>query len=88
MTMKTILSKLSNEKAQEEVKQFSIAALVCGALSLLIFWWLGFVAVGFGARSLLLTRHSGNKDSPKRAQYRIMSLVAIATGLISIVTVL
>lgn len=81
--MKTILDKLPSEKAQKELKQFSIASLAIGAIGLLI-GWLGVIALAFGVRALLLTKHQGNKANPKRKQYLGFAAAGAILGIVNL----
>ncbi len=83
--MQTILSKLSNQKAQEELKKFATLSLVLSAISLIILWWLAIVGLAFGARALLLTYHKGNKNRKDLIKLRVMSILVIVLALISII---
>jgi len=82
-TLKTILSKLSNEQAQKEIKQFTYASIVSSLVSLVIFWWLAMVGIFFGIRGLMLTWHKGNADDKNLIIYRIISISGIIIGIVS-----
>lgn len=36
----------------KESTKYGIASIVCGIISFFIFWWLAFLGIGFGIRSL------------------------------------
>ena len=59
--MKTILTKLSDDKARDELKKLTLFAVGLSGVSLLVFWFLGGAGLALGARALLLTLHKGNK---------------------------
>lgn len=80
--MQTILSKLSDEKATKEVRQFSIAGLVLSVISLFIFWWLAIAGIALSARGLLLTWHRANKLNATK--YRVMSGIGLFIGILAI----
>jgi hypothetical protein len=81
--MQTILTKLSDEKAVKEVRQFAIAGLVLAGVSLFVFWWLAVAAIALCSRSLLLTWHKANTG--KATKYRTMAIVGIVLSIVSIV---
>jgi hypothetical protein len=77
-------SKLTNEKAQKEFKQFSMLGLVFGAVSLIIFAWLAVLGLAFSARALILANHEGSKANPKRQQYKVMAIAGAALSVIDL----
>lgn len=81
--MKTILDKLPDDKAQKELKQFTIAACVLSGVSIFMFWFIGVAGLALGARALLLTWHKANKNRKDLARYRVPAAAAVALGLLS-----
>lgn len=82
--VQTILTKLSDEKAQKELKPFALWGIGLSGVSLVVFWPLGIAGVACGARALLLAWHKGNKRRNDLLKYRLVSFVAIAVGFVSI----
>jgi len=82
--MKTILSKLSDEQASKELKQFTIWAATFSAVSLLMLWFLGFVGLALGARAVLLSFHKGNAGHKNLVWYRVGAGFAVITGLVGV----
>lgn len=82
--MKTLLDKLTDEKAQKELRQFGLWGPVLSVISLLIFWWLAIPGLAFSVRALLLTWHKGNTDNQK-LKYRILGLAGIILSLTSMI---
>ncbi|MGH7196947.1 MAG: hypothetical protein ACREGJ_04275 [Candidatus Saccharimonadales bacterium] len=82
--MKTVLSKVSADKAPKELKSFAVAAAVGGVISLLVLWPLGIVGMAFGARALLLGFHKANKGQKNTLLYQVLAVIGIAAGLISL----
>lgn len=85
LEMKTILDKLSDEKAQKELKRFAYASFIISIVTLFIFWWLSVVGIALGLRALLLTYHKGNKERKDLVKLRVMSIVAIVLGATSLI---
>lgn len=85
--MKTILSKLSNKKAQQELPKFLKAGYIMAGIALLIFGWLALGGVIAGVRATLLTYHKGNASNPKLMQYRAASYALIALSLAEYIAV-
>ncbi len=81
--MKTILSKLTDQQAQNELKRVTLTAFALSAISLIIFWFLGMAGLALGVRSFLLTMHKGNKDDKNLLWYRAASVFAIIAGALS-----
>lgn len=81
--MKTILTKLPDDKAKKEVKQFTYWGLALSAASLLIFWWLAIAGIAFCSRGLLLTWHKANRGRPTK--YGVLSALGVLLGLISLI---
>ena len=72
----TILGKLTDEKAQKEVKQFSLWGLIIALVTFFIFWPLAVAGLAFGGRAFLLTYHKGNKNRKDLTALRAMSGIA------------
>jgi hypothetical protein len=83
--MKTANTNLTNEQAIKQLKQFSVIALACAAVGLVIFWWLGIVGAAFGARSLVLANHKANKGGKDTKKYQIFGAAALVLGLADII---
>lgn len=83
--MKTVLSKLSDRKAQEEVKKYSYVSLALSVVSLFVFWWLAIAGVALGARAFVLTYHRGNKANKDLTKFRVLSGGALVAGLASLI---
>ena len=79
------LAKLPFEKAQSQLRNYSIASIVAGAIGLFIFPVLGAAAIGMGIRAVLLTRHKANKSSVNLLKYRTLQIIGIILGLFDIV---
>lgn len=86
--MKTLNDKISNEKAQKELKQFATLGLVFSLVPLLIFGALGIVGLAFSARALILAGHPGNKENPKLKQYRAMAIAGIVLAIVGLTLIL
>lgn len=72
------MAKLAPSKNPEkEAKQFGTIALVCGGLSLFL-WFIGLAALAAGARGAILSNRVKDKKS------LIFSIVGIALGLLTV----
>jgi hypothetical protein len=83
--MKTVLDKLSDEKAGNEVGKFTYVCLAVSVATLFAAWPLAAISVILGPREFLLTYHKGNKGRKDLSQLRIMSGLAVVIALISLV---
>ena len=83
--MKTINDKLSNEKAQKELKHFATLGLIFAVVALVIFGFLGIVGLAFSARALILANHVGNKNNPKLKQYRLMAIAGVVISVVGLI---
>ena len=79
--MRTINDKLSNEKAQKELKQFAALGLIFAVAALVIFGFLGIVGLAFSVRALILANHAGNKSNSKLKQYRLMAITGMIVSI-------
>jgi hypothetical protein len=66
----------SNNPAKES-KQFSAIALVCGILSLFV-WYVGIGGLAFGARGVILSKRAGDR------RYLILAILGIILSLASL----
>ena len=62
---------------EKESKQFGIIALVCGILSLVI-WFFGIAALATGVRGAILSNRVKNK------KYLAFSIIGIVLGLVAL----
>ena len=62
---------------EKESKLFATIALICGVLSLFV-WFMGIAALGAGVRGAILSQRVKNK------KYLIFSIVGIILGLIAL----
>lgn len=76
--MKNPLLRLSNEKAQKELKQFLLVGYICTAIAFFALGLLSIVGIAAGARCLALTGHAGNKQQPRSNQQRAASVALLA----------
>lgn len=83
--MKTVLDKLSDEKARNEVGKFTYVCLAVSVVTLFVAWPLAAISAILGPREFLLTYHKGNKGRKDLLQLRIMSGLAVAIALISLI---
>lgn len=67
---------LSNNP-EKESKQFGILALICGILSLLL-WFIAIAAVGFGVRGAILSQRV------KSTKYLAFSIIGVVLGILAI----
>lgn len=67
-----------SKNPEKESKQFGILALVCGIVSLLL-WFVGIAALGFGIRGIILSR------SVKDAKYLTLSVIGALLGVVAII---
>lgn len=75
--MKKMVKLAPSKHPEKEAKQFGIVALVCGILSLFI-WFFGIAALGAGVRAAILSNRVKNK------KYMIFSVVGIILGLVAL----
>lgn len=73
--MKTSIAKLTDNKAQKELKQFLAMGYVAAFIALFAFGFLAIVSLAFSARCLMLCRHEGNKNTTKIKQWQAASIV-------------
>lgn len=66
-----------SKNPEKESKQFGIAALVCGILSL-IFWFFGVAGLAFGVRAAILSNRVHDK------KYLAYSIIGMVLSLISV----
>jgi hypothetical protein len=83
--MQTILTKLPNEKAAKELKQFAVAGVILSLVALFIFWFLAIMGVAFSFRALLLTFHKGNSKRPRLILFRIVSIFGLLLGIADLI---
>ncbi len=74
--MKTILTTLPDDKAQQELVRFARLGIASTVVGLVVFPVLGTIGAAFGARALLLTFHKGNKANPRLLLYRVALAVS------------
>lgn len=73
------MTKLAPSKnPKKESKQFGTLALICGVISLLL-WFVGIAAVGFGVRGAILSQRV------KNTRYLVFSIIGIVLGVLAIV---
>jgi len=56
----------------------AILSVVCSAISIIIFWWLAFCGIGFGANALREIKTTNEKG-------KILSIIGIIIGIISVI---
>lgn len=83
--MKKPLSKLPNEKAQKELKQFLIVGYVCAAIAFVAFGFLSIIGFAAGARSFVLSNHIGNKQNPRIKQLKAASVFLVILSVVEFV---
>ena len=62
---------------EKESKQFGILALICGILSLLV-WFVAIAAIGFGVRGVILSQRV------KSTKYLMFSIIGVVLGIIAV----
>lgn len=83
--MKTVFTKMSQEQAEKEIKNFGYLSLVLGGLGMFLFWGLGIAGLAFGVRSLILTWNDGAKNINNLISYRFISGIGTTLSLLCLV---
>lgn len=66
-----------SKNPEKESKNFAIAALVCGIISLVV-WFAGLGALAFGIRAAILSKRV------KSTKYLAISVISILLGMVSL----
>lgn len=66
-----------SKNPEKESRQFGILALVCGIVSLLL-WFVGIAALGFGVRGIILSQRV------KDTKYLVLSIIGVLLGVVAI----
>ena len=83
--MQSILQSTPDSKAVKELGLFAIASLVAAAVSMVVFWWLAIVGLGFGARAILISFHKANKGTQTTPVYRWLAITAVIISTVGLV---
>jgi hypothetical protein len=73
------------EQAKKELKQVAILGLLFAVIGLVIFWFLGIIAIGFGARALLLSFNKKLLNKKDLQGWRAMGVGALVIGIFDVI---
>lgn len=80
--MKTILTRITNEQAQKEIRYLPWVAAITSIVPLFAFWFIAIAGFALSGRGLLLTFHKGLAAEPHLVWYRVLF---ICCGVVSFV---
>ncbi|HEU4913810.1 MAG TPA: hypothetical protein VFT16_00180 [Candidatus Saccharimonadales bacterium] len=75
--MKSNVTKLTDNKAQKELKQFLILGYAAAIIALFTLGFLAIAGLAFGARCLALCGHKGNKAMPRARIRQVASGILV-----------
>src|SRR5688572_5047022 len=84
LPMKTVIEKLSDEKAKDEVGKLAYLCLGVSVVTFFALWPVAALSVILGPRAFLLTYHKGNKGRRDLLRLRIMIIFAVILALVSL----
>ncbi|PID31884.1 hypothetical protein CR970_03340 [Candidatus Saccharibacteria bacterium] len=80
--MKTIFN-IPDEKAAKELRMFAPLGLAFSLISIVALGFLAVVGLAFSARALVLSLRKVNKEDPEMVRYRVMAVLGLVAGLLS-----